>query len=178
MGDPQSERPSLGVSFGPFTLFVAERLLKKGDGPLQLGGRALDILIALVDRAGEVVSHRELIARVWPNLTVEEINLRVHIAGLRKALGDGIGGARYVTNVAGRGYCFVAPVTRLSAQPPAAPTAPAPEAPLPNLPRPLTRMVGRDDTIRVLLAQLAASRLVSIVGPGGMGKTTVAISVA
>src|SRR5580700_3908465 len=98
-------------SFGLFRLFAAERLLKKGDQPLPLGGRALDILIALVERAGEVVTRRELIARVWPNVTVEEANLRVHIASLRKALGDGREGARYVTNVPGQGYCFVAPVT-------------------------------------------------------------------
>jgi DNA-binding winged helix-turn-helix (wHTH) protein len=99
------------LSFGPFNLFAAERLLKKADEPVPLGGRALDILIALTQRAGEVVSHKELISSVWPDLTVEGANLRVHIAALRKALGDGIDGARYILNVAGRGYCFVAPVT-------------------------------------------------------------------
>ena len=99
------------VSFGPFRLFAAERQLKKGDEPLQLGGRALDTLIALVERAGEVVTQRELIARVWPDVTVEEANLRVHIASLRKALGDGREGTRYIVTVPGRGYSFVAPVT-------------------------------------------------------------------
>jgi DNA-binding winged helix-turn-helix (wHTH) protein len=98
------------VSFGPFCLFSAERQLKKGDEPLQLGGRALDTLIALVERAGEVVTQRELISRVWPDVTVEEANLRVHIANLRKALGDGYEGARYIVTVPGRGYSFVAPV--------------------------------------------------------------------
>ena len=63
------------VSFGPFRLFAAERQLKKGDEPLHLGGRALDTLIALVERAGEVVTQRELISRVWPDVTVEEANL-------------------------------------------------------------------------------------------------------
>jgi DNA-binding winged helix-turn-helix (wHTH) protein len=100
------------LSFGPFNLFAAERLLKETDEPVPLGGRALDILIALTQRAGEVVSHKELISSVWPDLTVEGANLRVHIAALRKALGDGIDGARYISNVVGRGYCFVAPVTR------------------------------------------------------------------
>ena len=104
------------VSFGPFRLFAAERQLKKGDEPLQLGGRALDTLIALVERAGEVVTQRELISRVWPDVTVEEANLRVHIANLRKALGDGREGARYIVTVPGRGYCFVAPVTRSAPQ--------------------------------------------------------------
>ena len=92
------------ASFGHFRLFAAERQLKKGDEPVQLGGRALDALIALVERAGEVVSQKELISRVWPNVTVEEANLRVHIANLRKALGDGREGARYIVTVAGRGY--------------------------------------------------------------------------
>src|SRR6202166_685314 len=106
------------LSFGPFSLFAAERLLKKADEPIPLGGRALDILIALAERAGEVVSHEELISTVWPDVTVEYANLRVHIAALRKALGDGRDGARYVSNVTGRGYCFVAPVTRSSAKQP------------------------------------------------------------
>jgi DNA-binding winged helix-turn-helix (wHTH) protein len=100
------------LSFGPFSLFAAERLLKKADEPIPLGGRALDILIALTQRAGEVVSHKELISSAWPDLTVEGANLRVHIAALRKALGDGIDGARYISTVVSRGYCFVAPVTR------------------------------------------------------------------
>jgi DNA-binding winged helix-turn-helix (wHTH) protein len=100
------------LSFGPFSLFAAERLLKKADEPIPLGGRALDILIALTQRAGEVVSHKELISSAWPDLTVQSANLRVHIAALRRALGDGIDGARYISTVVSRGYCFVAPVTR------------------------------------------------------------------
>src|SRR4029077_17610342 len=99
------------ASFGPFRLFTAERQLKKGDDAVPLGGRALDTLIALVERAGEVVTQRELLSRVWPDVTVDEANLRVHIAGLRKVLGDGPEGARYIATVPGRGYCFVAPVT-------------------------------------------------------------------
>ena len=105
------------VVFGAFRLLVAERLLKKGDETLHEGGRALDILTILVERAGEVVTRNELISRVWPDVTVEEANLRVQINGLRKALGDGRGDARCVVNVPGRGYCFCcAPVTRLAAQ--------------------------------------------------------------
>jgi DNA-binding winged helix-turn-helix (wHTH) protein len=98
--------------FGPFNLSVAKRLLKKGEEALPIGGRALDLLIVLVERAGEVISHKELIARAWPDVTVEKANLRVHIAALRKTLGDGLDGARYISNVAGRGYCFVAAVAR------------------------------------------------------------------
>src|SRR5580698_4283513 len=99
------------VSFGPFRLFAIERQLKKGDEPVHLGSRALDTLIALIERAGEVVTQRELISRVWPDVTVEEANVRVHIANLRKALGEGGEDARYIVTVPGRGYCFVAPVT-------------------------------------------------------------------
>src|SRR5580658_7367312 len=165
------------VSFGPFRLFVVERQLQKGDEPLRLGGRALDTLIALVERAGEVVSQEELIARVWPDVAVEEANLRVHIASLRKALGDGREGARYIVTVPGRGYCFVAPVTHSTPQ-----SSPSREAAasdrLQRLPPELTRMIGRDDTVRALSAQLMMCRFVSIVGAGGIGKTTVAISVA
>ncbi|MEH2567592.1 ATP-binding protein [Bradyrhizobium sp. AZCC 2289] len=165
------------LSFGPFSLLVAGRLLKRADEPIPLGGRALDVLITLAERAGEVVSYRELISIAWPNVTVDEANLRVQIATLRKALGDGEGGARYISNVAGRGYCFVAPVTRS-----AGPSIPAEgnadgERPR-KLPPRLARMVGRDEAVRAVSEQLTIGRFVSIVGPGGIGKTTVAISVA
>ena len=166
------------VAFGPFRLFVAGRLLKKGDETLAVGGRALDILITLVQRAGDVVTRKELISRVWPDVTVEEANLRVQITGLRKALGDGREGARYVANIPGRGYSFIAPVTRFTTQPspPSIETTVSP--PFANLPARLRRMVGRDDTVQVLSTQLMISRFVSIIGPGGMGKTTVAVAVA
>ena len=171
--------PVPGVAFGPFRLFAVERLLEKDGAPLSLSSRALDLLIVLVEHAGEVVSKDDLIARAWPNLTVEESSLRVHIAGLRKALGDGHAGARYVTNVPGRGYCFVAPLTRISA-PTATPiVAPAPDATAQThkLPPRLARMVGRDETTRLLTERLTARRFVTIHGPGGIGKTTVAIAV-
>jgi len=165
------------ASFGLFRLFAAERRLKKGDEPVQLGGRALDMLIALVERAGEVITQRELIARVWPDVTVEEANLRVHIASLRKALGDGRESVRYIVTVPGRGYSFVAPVTRSAPQPKPSKQAVVSDRPQ-RLPPKLNRIIGRDDIIRVLSAQLMMYRIVSIVGAGGVGKTTVAISVA
>jgi predicted ATPase/DNA-binding winged helix-turn-helix (wHTH) protein len=165
------------VAFGPFRLFLRERQLKKADEPLQLGGRALDTLIALVERAGEVVTQKELLARVWPDVIVEDANLRVHIASLRKALGDGREGARYIVTVAGRGYSFVRPVT-LSTPQASPPREAAVSDPPQRLPPKLARMIGRDDTIRALTRQLMMYRIVSIVGPGGIGKTTVAISAA
>jgi predicted ATPase/DNA-binding winged helix-turn-helix (wHTH) protein len=178
MADSDNLRTNDVASFGPFRLYMAERLLERAGEPLELGNRALDILIALVERAGEVVTRKELISRVWPDLIVEEANLRVHIASLRKALGDGRDGARYITNVTGRGYCFVAPVTRSASQRSAPQARSLVSDRLRQLPARLTRMVGRDDTVRVLSAQLMTRRFVSIVGPGGMGKTTVAVSVA
>jgi predicted ATPase len=140
-----------------------------------LGGRALDILIVLVEHAGEVVSKRELIAKVWPDVTVNDGSLRFHVAALRKALGDGEAGARYVANVPGRGYCFVAPISR--------PAAPQSDAALTGgggqtLPARAVRMIGRDETVDRILTELRAWRLVNLVGPGGVGKTTVAVAVA
>jgi predicted ATPase/DNA-binding winged helix-turn-helix (wHTH) protein len=166
------------LSFGPFSLFAAGRLLKKADEPVPLGGRVLDVLIALAERAGEVVPRKELISTVWPDVTVEDANLRAHIAALRKVLGDGRDGARYISNISGRGYCFVAPVTRSSARETAPVIGITPAGRVQKLPPRPTRMVGRDDTVRALAEQLQTWRFVSIVGPGGVGKTTVAISVA
>jgi predicted ATPase/DNA-binding winged helix-turn-helix (wHTH) protein len=177
MNDLSNSRTNDVIVFGPFRLFAAERLLKKGDEPVPVRGRALDILITLAERAGEVIAHKELSARVWPDVTVEDANLRVHIAALRKALGDGQDGARYVSNVAGRGYCFVAPVQRL-AQESVSTSVSAGLAKARTLPANLRRMVGRDKTVEALRAEVASQRFVSIVGPGGMGKTTVAIAVA
>jgi DNA-binding winged helix-turn-helix (wHTH) protein len=99
------------VAFGPFRLWPAERRLEKTGCPVALGGRALDILLALIERPGEVVSKQELMQRVWPGIAVEESNLRVNIASLRKALGDHTESARFIGSVPGRGYCFVAPVS-------------------------------------------------------------------
>jgi DNA-binding winged helix-turn-helix (wHTH) protein len=99
------------LALGPFRLNPAERLLLRDGKSLRLGGRALDILIALVERAGETVLKDQLIGRVWPDTLVDESALRVHVATLRKALGDGRDGNRFIENIPGRGYIFVAPVT-------------------------------------------------------------------
>src|SRR5580658_9170882 len=111
----ESEPEHSVISFGPFRLFPAERLIEKDGVPIHLGGRALDILVVLVERAGKVVTKSELLARVWQGVSVEEVALRVHIAKLRTALGNGEDYARYVTNVPGRGYCFTGVHDRSSA---------------------------------------------------------------
>jgi DNA-binding winged helix-turn-helix (wHTH) protein len=112
--DTQTKRPLSPdpICFGPFRLSITERILAKGSVPVRLGSRALDILIALVERPAEVVTKKELFARVWPDLVVDEGNLRYHVSALRKVLGEGGSGGRYVTNVSGRGYCFVVPISR------------------------------------------------------------------
>jgi predicted ATPase/DNA-binding winged helix-turn-helix (wHTH) protein len=166
------------LSFGRFALFPGERLLTEDGVPVELGARALDTLIALASRPNESVGKRELMAEVWPDITVEEGSLRFHIAGLRKALGDGKGGARYIATLAGRGYCFVAHVTRSARPVDAAVSAELASPRATFLPTRLARMVGREESARAIAADLDASRFVTIVGPGGVGKTTVAVAVA
>src|SRR5271168_5279018 len=102
------------LRFGPFELSVGERMLRRDGQALPLGGRAVDILIYLADRPGEVIAKQELIDRVWSDVTVEEGSLRVHVAAIRKALGDGQFGNRYIANIKGRGYSFVGTVVPLA----------------------------------------------------------------
>src|SRR4051794_24942220 len=134
------------ISFGAYRLLTERRLLLEGDKPVRLGSRAFDILIALVERAGEVVSKEELIARAWPTTFVEEANLKIQVSALRRALGDGQGDNRYVATIVGRGYYFVAPIrteepSGASSSPTSAPAA------LHNLPFATTRMIGREEIV-------------------------------
>jgi DNA-binding winged helix-turn-helix (wHTH) protein len=105
-----AEVPPTKVSFGPFCLLPKQFLLLEGDRPVPIGSRALEILIALLERRGELVSQQELTARVWPKLFVDPSNLTVHMSALRRALRDGRDGRRFIVNIHGRGYCFVASV--------------------------------------------------------------------
>ena len=180
---PTLDKPSTDATreeetfvFASFRLIPAQRMLLEDGEPLRLGGRALDILTTLVERAGETILKEQLIARTWPDKVVDEAALRVHVAALRKALGDGRAGRRYITNSPGRGYAFVAPVEREITPPALASTNGAAEGN--DLPAPLTRIIGRDDVVAALGKQLARRRLLTIVGPGGIGKTTVAVAVA
>src|SRR5215469_7286325 len=155
---------------GSFRLIPRRRTLFEEERPVRLGSRALALLAALTERPGETISKEELIARAWPGTVVEEAALRVHVAALRKALGDGRAGKRYIANLSGRGYAFIAPVTPENA--PLATAARTGMAEAGNLPALLTRVVGRDGVIPRLAQQLVRRRFVTIVGPGGIGKTT------
>ena len=163
------------IVFGPFVLAPRKRLLSSEGAPVELGARALDILIALTSMPNQIISKKDLLARAWPDVTVEEGSLRFHMANLRKALADGKEGARYIATLTGRGYCFVAPISRPSDQSAIRGEGRA-DFTHANLPSRLIRMVGRDDVTCTLSAQLLATRFVTILGAGGVGKTTVAVA--
>jgi DNA-binding winged helix-turn-helix (wHTH) protein len=101
------------LRFGPFELSSRERALRRDGVMLPLGSRALDILIYLAERPGELIAKQELLDRVWSDVTVEEGSIRVHVFAIRKALGDGQFGNRYIANIRGRGYSFVGTVVPL-----------------------------------------------------------------
>ncbi|QJI38516.1 ATP-binding protein [Pseudomonas sp. ADAK13] len=162
--------PECEVRFGPFTFYPQQRLVCEEGRPLPLGGRALDILAVLVEQAGQFVSKADLITRVWPSSVVEENNLRVHIAALRRALADGQGGRRYIVNLPLRGYCFVA----------TQPMQAAPAQPLPhhNLPARLVPVFGLDPLAHALARRLPGQTLMTLTGCAGIGKTTLALYLA
>ena len=179
MGSEAQPTPATAsrLRFGPFRVLRSRRILLEGDRQVRLSSRAFDVLLALIDRAGEVVDKRDLIAAVWPNTVVEETNLRVHITALRRALGDQDADGRYIVNVPGRGYSFAGILTREPAESPPHEIAPTQERGS-SLPASLTRMVGREPILTALAELVPVRRLVTIVGVGGVGKSTLALEVA
>src|SRR5579859_3213676 len=168
------------VEFGPFRLDRAHRLLTKVGASVPLGDRAFEILQVLVGHAPDVVSKAALFEQVWPGTFIEESTLRYHLWTLRKALGDGEAGSRYISTANGRGYCFVAPLSHA----PAVATmqsnesgnaATATQPPATNLPLRQTEIIGREREFAELADWLKPSRLVTLVGPGGVGKTRLAV---
>jgi DNA-binding winged helix-turn-helix (wHTH) protein len=155
-----------------FELRPDERQLQLGGAPVALGARALDVLLALVEHRDRVVTKNELLERVWPGLVVEENNLQVQVSTLRKLLG-----ASAITTVPGRGYRFTLSVTRIEEEPSPSPTCSA-AAPRGNLPRPVGVLHGREADLAAVTELLATSALVSLVGPGGIGKTRLGLAVA
>lgn len=92
------------VSIGPFQLDLEQRRLSRGSTTVKLGSRALDVLCVLADADGDIVSKDRLLAEVWPGVVVEENNIQVHVAAVRKALENGKNGETYIVTVPGRGY--------------------------------------------------------------------------
>jgi predicted ATPase/DNA-binding winged helix-turn-helix (wHTH) protein len=161
------------MTFGSFCLYPDRHVLFQHNQPLQVGSRALEILIMLTERVGELVTKDELLARAWPNATVEESNLRAQVALLRKILGDNQAAPHYIAAVPGRGYRFVAQISYAGL----AREAKAGGA-RNNLPRQLTQPIGRDEAIKAVRGRFERFRLTTVVGPGGIGKTTLSLAVA
>jgi predicted ATPase/DNA-binding winged helix-turn-helix (wHTH) protein len=156
--------------FGPYCLIPSKRVLLASHIPVELGGRAFDILTLLLRHHGEVVGRRQILDQVWPGLTVDESNLRVQMSELRRVLRARGKGSAYIKNVQARGYVFVAPARRARA-------AGAPTSPLARLPEQPKFLLGRDDAIDALVSRTLARRFVTIVGPGASGKTVLAVEV-
>lgn len=160
------------ITFGAFSVYPERHLLLRQGKPIPLGERAFGILVALLEHVGELVTKDELIARAWPNRVVEDSNLRVQVAMLRKALDGGGEGMEYVAAVPGRGYRFVATATSVRH------TCGGTGDRTNNLPARLNPVIGRADVVEILIARLRRQRLVTVVGAGGIGKTTVAVAAA
>jgi predicted ATPase len=158
------------ISFGVFRLDLASRMLHEGDIATRLGPRAFVLLAALLEPVGKVMSHEELTTLLWPNEPVDASALRVHVSALRKLLGEKRGMPRYLVNDHGRGYALVVPF--------ASPVAPDPRLEPKALPERLNLMLGRQDAEDTLTELVAARRLVTITGTGGLGKSTLAVAVA
>jgi predicted ATPase/DNA-binding winged helix-turn-helix (wHTH) protein len=162
------------LQFGPFELSSRERVLRREGVVLPLGSRALDLLIYLAERPGEVIAKRELIDHVWSDVTVEEGSLRVHVAAIRKALGDGQFGNRYIANIKGRGYSFVGTVVPLASGTERRNAKFRHQGRLAGRP---IMMIGREAAVSEVSGKLRKERFVTLFGPGGIGKTTIALAI-
>jgi predicted ATPase/DNA-binding winged helix-turn-helix (wHTH) protein len=165
------------VAFGPFRLSVRQRTLSDRDGPVPLPSRAFDVLVTLIEARASVITKKELIERVWGDISVEENNLHVQISHVRRALGVE---NRYIVTIPGRGYRFVGELHAPSADSrsfqPAGASDPRDERS--NLPAQMTALIGREHDLAATCALFASARLVTLVGPGGVGKTKLALAAA
>jgi DNA-binding winged helix-turn-helix (wHTH) protein len=162
--------PATTYCFGACRFIPARQLLLHRDTPIRVGSRAIDLLHALVRRPGAVVTKDQLIRAAWPNTSVDDSNLKVNIAALRRALAQDQSGFAYIATVPGRGYRFVAPISIVG---------PADEeairgitGQLPAIPA----LIGRDEATAEIVRALAKTPLLTIVGPPGVGKTSIAVA--
>ena len=176
--DEAAERPKaeLVFSFGPYRLVPSRQLLLLENHPLKLGGRAFELLRLLVQRGGELVRKEELMAAAWPGIFVHESNLKVNMSNLRRLLGDTKLNPSYLATVVGRGYRFIAPV-HAGIGPVEDGDVIAENPGLGHLP-PQGHIVGREAELADVLTAMHRERHVTLVGAGGIGKTTVAIAAA
>ena len=165
------------LCFDRFALVPGERLLTKDGVPVEIGGRSFDLLLALVEQPGRVVPKRELIRRVWPDVVVEDSALRFHMTRLRRLLDDGRDDARLITTQVGVGYAFVGVVRRAGTSALSAPRPPSVPRDA-RLPSRVDRLIGRERDLSALVARVAVARLLTIVGPAGIGKTSLSIEIA
>jgi predicted ATPase/DNA-binding winged helix-turn-helix (wHTH) protein len=169
------------IEFGRFRVLPQRREVFADGRELELGGRAFDVLMALIEASGAVVSKDDLMSRVWPDRIVEENSLQAQISALRRAFGAD---RDLIRTVAGRGYQFAGKIhtvsARLDAQPSAATASPAltPSGPSTNLPEPVSELIGRDAELKEILDLIASHRLVTLTGAGGIGKTRLAYEAA
>lgn len=159
------------LRFGPFSIVPARRSLTQDGETVPLGSRATDILLFLLSEPGTLKTNPEIVSAVWPSTFVDDANLRVHVSALRKALGDTQREPRYIANVPGRGYRFVAEVAR------SLPLREAVMRPKPRIPTGTARIFGRDQTVQAIARQLEKARLTTVAGTGGIGKSTIARAV-
>jgi predicted ATPase/DNA-binding winged helix-turn-helix (wHTH) protein len=164
--------------FGPFEFNPTQRVLLRENKRLRIGSRAREVLLALLESAGTIVTKRSLIERVWPNSIVEDGTLRVHVAELRKLLSDGQNTPRYIENITGIGYRFSATVTRPAKMAHSVPSYSATTKQLAGLPVAWRRTIGQAETLSGLASRLPSKRFVTVVGSGGIGKTAIALATA
>ena len=178
--EPISE-PLGSVTFGRFQVLPHRRELLADRQPIKLGGRGFDVLMALIEAHGAVVSKDALMARVWPDRIVEENALQAQISALRTAFGSE---RELIRTVAGRGYQFTGEIRTVSARPDAQITARMPEPtrtpslPPTNLPERVSELIGRDAELGDIVGLTASHRLITLAGAGGIGKTRLGIEVA
>ncbi len=162
--------PSATIEFGRFKLIRHRRELLADGSPIELGGRAFDTLVALVDARGTVLGKDELMRRIWPDRVVEENNLQAQVSTLRKAFGAD---RHLIRTVAGRGYQFTGEIRAAAAA-----TVPPPSSRATNLPEPVSELIGREAELRDVMELVTKHRLVTLVGAGGIGKTRLGLEVA
>src|ERR1700724_452360 len=178
--DPVSETPA-AIDFRHFRVLPHRRELLAEGRRGELGGRGLDGLIALIAASGAVVDKNTLMNRVWPDRIVEDNSLQAQISALRKAFAAD---RDLIRTIAGRGYQFTGVIRTVSAKPDPHATAGTPQPtstpsrPPTNVPQPVSELIGRDVELDEILDLSTSHRLVTLVGPRGIGKTRLSSEVA